>query len=78
MGILYSIAGRYSITVDSLKTANNLTSNNLKIGQKLTIPSSSSNAPSGSTTYTVKSGDTLYGIASKYGSSVEDIKKQMD
>lgn len=71
---LYSIAGRYGITVDSLKTANNLTSNNLKIGQKLTIPSSST-IPTGSTAYTVKSGDTLYGIASKYGVSVEDIKR---
>ena len=71
---LYSIAGRYGITVDSLKTANNLTSNNLKIGQKLTIPSSTTD-PTGSTTYTVKSGDTLYGIASKYGVSVEDIKR---
>ncbi len=71
---LYSIAGRYGITVDSLKTANNLTSDNLKIGQKLVIPSSSTPS-SGSTTYTVKSGDTLYGIASKYGISVDDIKK---
>lgn len=72
---LYSIAGRYGITVDSLKNANNLTSNNLKIGQKLTIPSSSTTLPSGSNSYTVKSGDTLYGIASKYGVSVDAIKK---
>lgn len=70
---LYSIAGRYGITVDSLKTANNLTSDNLKIGQQLIIPSTSSNT--GTTTYTVKSGDTLYGIATKYGVSVDDIKR---
>lgn len=72
---LYSIAGRYGITVDSLKIANGLTSNNLKIGQKLTVPNNSSTTPSGSTTYMVKSGDTLYGIATKYGVSVEDIKR---
>ncbi len=71
---LYSIAGKHGITVDSLKTANNLTSNNLKIGQKLIIPSSST--PNNSVTYIVKSGDTLYGIASNYGVSVEELKKE--
>ena len=70
---LYSIAGKYGITVDSLKQSNNLTSNNLKVGQKLIIPENNSN--SNSINYTVKSGDTLYGIASKYVVSVEELKR---
>jgi LysM repeat protein len=34
---LYSIARKYNVTVESLKTANNLTDNTLSIGQKLVI-----------------------------------------
>ena len=34
---LYSIARRFNTTVDAIKRKNNLTSNNLSIGQKLII-----------------------------------------
>ncbi len=74
---LYKIANMYGITVDELKKANNLTSNNLDIGQLLLIPSSSK-APSSDqsgTTYVVKKGDTLYKIASEYKVTVDAIKK---
>ena len=69
---LWSIAKKYNITVNELKSLNNLTSNTLKIGQVLKInelPTSSDE-----NTYIVKSGDTLYGIANKYNVSVNDIK----
>ena len=66
---LYKIASNYGISVDSLKSANNLTSNVLSIGQILKIPGVVSK------TYTVKSGDTLYRIASNYGVSVDKLKK---
>ena len=69
---LYSIAKKYDTTVDKLKTTNNLTSNNLSIGQVLKIPGTSTDL---SNTHTVSKGETLYGIASKYGVSVDDIKK---
>lgn len=69
---LYGIASRYGTTVDAIKNLNNLTSNLLSIGQTLLIPSNSS----GSTTYTVKAGDALYSIASRYNTTVDDIKRK--
>ena len=35
---LYGIARKYDITVDELKGLNNITSNNLYIGQQLKVP----------------------------------------
>ena len=68
---LYSIANRYGMTVDELKALNNLTSNTLSIGQQLVV--SEGNAAT-LDTYTVKSGDTLYSIANKYGLTVSELK----
>lgn len=75
---LYSIANRYGTTVDEIKRLNKLTSNLLSIGQVLKIPSGETipkpEEQSG-TTYTVKSGDNLYAIATKYGTTVDEIKR---
>ena len=68
---LYAIANKYNTTVDALKSLNNLTSNTLSIGQALKIPSNSSD----NVVYTVKSGDTLYGIAEEFGTTVSAITK---
>ena len=68
---LYAIANKYNTTVDALKSLNDLTSNTLSIGQTLKIPSSSSD----NVVYTVKSGDTLYGIAEEFGTTVSAITK---
>ena len=67
---LYSIAKKYGISVDELKRANGLTTNNLSIGQTLVIPESKSEIG-----YVVKAGDSLYSIAKKYGISVDELKK---
>lgn len=69
---LWSISKKYGISVDELKNANSLSSNLISVGQNLLIPSLEENLTSD--TYTVKSGDTLYGIAKKYGTSVDNIK----
>lgn len=68
---LYTIANKYGVTVDGLKSLNNLTSNTLNIGQVLKIPESSSN---GGVNYIVVSGDSLYSIARKYNTTVDEIK----
>lgn len=70
---LYDIARKYGVTVDELKNANNLTSNNLSIGINLIIPTSSIETPSVNT-YIVKKGDSLYKIANMYGMSVNELK----
>lgn len=67
---LYSIAKKYGISVDALKSANNKTTNLLSIGEVLIIPTSNEVIK----TYTVKAGDTLYGIARTYNTTVEAIK----
>ncbi len=68
---LYSIARKYNLTVDEIKKLNNLTSNTLSIGQKLIVKSSEEN----NNTYTVVKGDSLYAIARKFNTTVDDIKK---
>lgn len=70
---LWSISRNYGMTVDELKRLNNLTSNSLSIGQILKLKESST-PPTTGETYTVKSGDTLYGIANRYGLTVDELK----
>lgn len=69
---LWSISKKFGITVDELKQANNLTSNLLSIGQNLYIPSKETNVTTNE--YVVVKGDTLYGIASKFGTTVDNLK----
>ena len=71
---LYRIATLYNTTVDEIKSLNNLTSNSLSIGQKLRIPGSGEESGSDYVTYTVVSGDSLYSIAKKYNTTVNEIK----
>ena len=74
---LYNIAKLYNTSVENIKKLNNLTSNNLSIGQVLKIPASNNNSSSTSTTtYTVKSGDSLYTIARKFNTTVDSIKRK--
>ena len=65
---LWGIARKYNMSVNDLKSLNNLSSNNLSIGQKLIVSKASSND------YTLVAGDTLWGIARKFNVSVDDLK----
>jgi membrane-bound lytic murein transglycosylase D len=70
----YKIAQKYDISYKIIKDFNGITSNTLKPGQKLIVPAMriASSAPQ---YYTIKSGDTLLSISSKYNLSVAQLKK---
>lgn len=72
------IARNFGITTENLKKENNLTSDIIRVGQVLVIPDSTTTAPSPAqpitTTYTVVSGDYLWSIAQRFGTSVSDLK----
>ena len=87
---LYRIATNYGVTVDALKTANNLSSDRIYAGQVLIIPAAGIHQPAPTLepitaivarlsklppgTYIVQAGDTLSRIAMSYGLSVEALQ----
>lgn len=86
--VLGIIAQRYRVRIDDLRKWNNLHSNMIRTGQKLTIwvVPSSKNAPKSTAvqqellpsdkTYVVQSGDTLWDISKKFkGVTVEKLKE---
>lgn len=70
---LWKIANKYNTTVEKLKSANNLKTNILSVGQKLVIPSISV-SPEVSDTYIVQKGDSLWSIANKFNMTVSELK----
>lgn len=72
---LWSIASKNNTTVDNIKKLNNLSSNNLSIGQVLKLSYNAENENiKESNIYTVKKGDSLWLIANKYGTTVDELK----
>ena len=85
---LWGISHKYGMSIDSLKSLNNLSSNFIYPGQVLKVgqssnrsntasrPSSTQSTNSGnqSGSYTVKAGDSLWGISHKYGMSIDGLK----
>ena len=65
---LYGISGQFGISIEDIKLSNNLTSNNIIVGQVLKIPSENTTS-----LYVVKSGDSLYSIARKYNTTVFEL-----
>lgn len=89
---LGKIASRHGVTVSQIKRWNNLRSNKLKIGQRLTIHSRKKKASTAKKVdnsvlvanentkiYTVKNGDSLWSISQKFpGVTIQNIKKWND
>jgi len=67
---LYKIASSFNTSVAKIKKRNSLSSNTLSVGQKLEI---TSGKISGAKQYTVKSGDTPYTIAKKFGMNLSAL-----
>jgi membrane-bound lytic murein transglycosylase D len=85
---MLTVARKFKVTTADLASANGLTTRSrLKVGQSLMIPRAVSAAlasrpaeapePAAATTltYRVKSGDTLFGIARQFDTTVDDIKR---
>ena len=72
---LWSIASKNNTTVDNIKKLNNLSSNNLSVGQVLKLSYDAKKEDiKESNIYTVKKGDSLWLIANKYGTTVNELK----
>ena len=65
---LWSIAKKFNTTVNEIKRLNNLSTNLLKVGTDLIVPTYND-------IYIVKSGDTLYSIARNNNISVDRLKE---
>lgn len=71
---LTKIAKKYGTTVDEIVRLNNISNPNLiYVGQYLVIPTTSNAQVSTDSTYVVKSGDTLSGIANKFGTTYQKL-----
>lgn len=72
---LWSIASKNNTTVDNIKKLNNLSSNNLSVGQVLKLSYDAKKEDiKESNIYTVKKGDSLWLIANKYGTTIDELK----
>lgn len=69
---LFLLAGRFGTSVQDIKTTNNLTSDTIFVNQTLTIPVSGAAQKSN---YTVKAGDSLYLIARRFNTNINDLKR---
>lgn len=75
---LFKLSQQYGISIDKLKSINNLSSDTIFVGQILKVKETVVPKPkeeASAETYTVKAGDSLWSIATKFGISVDALKK---
>lgn len=72
---LYNIAKNYNITLDELINFNEQGTTLLHIGDQLLIPISNNKTTNKNIQYIIKPGDTLYNIAKRYNTTVDEIKR---
>lgn len=81
---IYGISNRFGLSMNQLRSRNGLTSNLIHPGQVLKVAQSSvaksnpASKPTVSTagSYTVKSGDTIYGISNRFGLSMNQLRSR--
>jgi LysM repeat protein len=72
---LYTIAAHFGTTADAIVVLNGLPNANLiRVGQVLRMPGESTYTP-GAGEYIVQAGDTLYSLASRFGTTVQAIQQ---
>lgn len=85
---LWKIARKYGVTVAALRAENGMASAALSVGQSLSVPTLATPKPKGKaarrrpkagargrTRYRVRSGDSLWKIARKFGTSVKALRR---
>ena len=86
---LYQLSRRYGVSVDALRNANGLTNNVIRPGQSLVLPGAGAarsvatvrpprrraRPTANGATYTVRPGDSLYGISRRTGVSVAALQQ---
>ena len=80
---LASIAGQYGVTIADIREWNDLKSDNIRVGDKLKLKADGKTSTSSRSrdngaaeqTHKVKKGETLGQIATKYGVTVDDLRK---
>ncbi|MDR1657421.1 MAG: LysM peptidoglycan-binding domain-containing protein [Deltaproteobacteria bacterium] len=72
-----TIAERFSMSSAALRELNNLSSDNIRVGQKLKVTGSvqSGSGTSSAATHKVAAGETMTSIARRYGLTIEQLKK---
>lgn len=76
---LWGIARRHSVTVEELKAANGLSSSFIRVGQELVIrrgaePAQAAAPQRADSSYRVRRGDSLWGIARRHSLTVDELK----
>jgi len=73
---LGGIAARFKVTTDALLSLNpGINPDVLTIGQELKIPGEASVEAGGTRSYTVRAGETLSGIAQRFGVTLDELMK---
>lgn len=72
---LFSLAKKFGTTVNALKKENNLHSDLIKVGQTISVPMETLTHGE-EENYTVYPGDTVWGIAKRFGVTVEELVKE--
>ena len=70
---LYGISNQFGVSVTELAELNGIKGSSLGIGTVLKIPNTSGSNPNNMFMYTVKKGDTLYSISTKYNTTPQKI-----